>query len=574
MKELSLVIFKPDVFEADGLKNRVEERFYEEITRAGLQKIRIADDGCGVDGGEVERVFMPHATSKIKTAKDLDGIGTLGFRGEAMSSIAAVSQVEFRTATDNGRGVMLQINGGEITAKKPIARKRGTEIIVQNLFYNTPARAKFLRSAGAEKNACGAVVLRAILSNPTVRFSYIADGEKVYDYRGKTLLDAIKAVYGGVTDENLLKIDVKTPELQLFGYVSAPEFSKRNRTYQVTIVNGRAVDCDAVAGAVNGVFENFLTVGNFPFFVLCLGTDLHTVDVNVHPRKAQVKFSNETQIGDFVRRAVGDAVDRHLVQKHALGAGAGNVGASDDEILKRIALFHNENVNNLDEMQSGGDHIMNMFDMRERGADDVRKPSAPEQTAMDTRAVDNVKIFGTIFNTYILAECAGKFHIIDQHAAQERVLFDRLCAQIDGGRVEKQRLLAPEILMTSPQDTEKMEDAIDTLNACGIECEPFGHNTFRITAVPVIVANHGVGVMLDAILGDVRVTKLSDLLRDKIVTQCCKAAVKAGQVLSRNELAVLVRDINDKKTVPNCPHGRPIIKTFTETEIKKMFARK
>jgi DNA mismatch repair protein MutL len=219
---------------------------------------------------------------------------------------------------------------------------------------------------------------------------------------------------------------------------------------------------------------------------------------------------------------------------------------------------------------------MNMFDLRERGEgapDVVRKPNAPEQTGMDMGA-HNIKIFGAVFNTYVLVEYGEKFHIIDQHAAQERILFDRLCAQIDGGRVEKQRLLSPEIIMVSPQDALKVEQSLGVLNACGIECEPFGHNTFRITAVPVIVANHGVGAMLDTILGDVRVTKLSDVLRDKIVTQCCKASVKAGQALSANELGALVRDIMDKKVTPTCPHGRPIIKSFSKYEIEKMFARK
>jgi len=563
------VVENPSAIVKECVENSIDAHATKveiDIERGGLDMIRIVDDGHGVEHDEVENVFAPHATSKISNAKDLENIATLGFRGEAMASISAVAHVDFKTCVEGVKtGTHLRIEGGKIVSKKPIARAKGTEVTVRNLFYNTPARAKFLHPANVEKNAVTNVVARIILSNPTLNLTYKIDGDILYDYNGKTPQDAIKAVYADIKDDDLIAIRKFNDEFTVSGYVGVPTFTKRNRTYQTVLVNNRPVEGGIIADAVNEAFTNYMTTGNFPFFVLYIEVKPTDIDVNVHPRKSQVKFSQSDRIQKFVNETVNEALDRYLQIKNAINYNP----REDEEMLKRISSINNDD----NQKVQTADNIMNMFDMREQPTVPRVTPKL-EQLKMVAEELSKFRILGTIFSTYILIEDDRQFHIIDQHAGCERILFDRLSKQIDTNAVEKQRLLEPEVLMLSPTEMTKMEGAVDILNKCGIECAPFGHNVFRITAVPAIVARHGVGVMLDAILGEVKISRLSDLLRDKIISQCCHASVKAGMELSHNEIKNLVSDLVTNKTTPTCPHGRPIIKSFTRDDIEKMFARK
>ena len=555
------------------------------IERGGLDNIRVTDNGCGVDADEVEKVFYPHATSKIESARDLESIGTLGFRGEAMASIAAVSRVEFKTAVANGKGVVLQIEGGKIGAKKAVAANKGTSVTVGNLFFNTPARGKFLRSANAEKNAVTAVIQHVILANPHVAIRYIIDDEIVYDLGRNSLGDAIKALYSDTNAENLVEVDKVHGETSVIGYVGAPGFTKRNRTWQTLFVNNRPVEAGVIGEAVNEVFSNFMTVGNFPFFVLKLTVDLREVDVNIHPRKAQVKFSDNGRVTEFVKRAVNEALDRYLAKKHGGNAGVGggnsgvfgvesgksggqngDFGERDAEMIARIkslAVGHKDSV-------KSPDHILNFFDANES----VAPSRVVEQQEMDTASVARYKVLGTVFDTYILVDDGSRLHIIDQHAAHERIVFDKMTKQIDEGKVEKQRLLTPEVLMLSSAEMTKIEGVLEAIGKCGIECEVFGTNCVRILAVPLVVATHGVGALVEGLLGDIRGGKVTDLLRDKIISLCCKSAVKAGTKLGEREIKNLVDAILSGSVVPTCPHGRPVIVSFTISQIEKMFSRK
>ena len=551
------------------------------IWRAGLDKIKITDNGKGVAAGEIELVFAPHATSKILNAADLEKIDTLGFRGEAMASIAAVSDVEFVSNDGAQTATALKISGGKIISKKSVARERGTTVTIANLFFNTPARAKFLHSAGVEKNAVTGVVMRVILANPRLTVRYTVDDEIVYDYRGKTLLDAINALYADTNNGQMLAVDKKDAKMSIHGYIGTPTFSKRNRTYQTTIINGRFIEGGVVADAANAAFANFITTGNFPFFVLELTTDPRTVDVNVHPRKAQVKFSATDEIAKFVTDAVTEALDRYLLEKHKTNYSS----ADDDELRKRMAFFTSDD----NDKVKCADHIMHIYDLADRPEVPtptthapepislVRHDKKPTQEQFDSAILQKYRIVGTIFNTYILLETTDAFHIVDQHAAHERILYDRLSKQIDNKRVEQQRLLDCGVLVMSAEEMTKMDAAAQTLNECGLECAPFGTNCYRFTAVPTLIATHGVDLFLDQLLRDVKTTsveKISTLLKDKIVTQCCRAAIKAGATLPTDEIRTLVNAALDGKTRPTCPHGRPIIISYTKSQIEKMFARK
>ena len=538
------------------------------IERGGLDMIRVIDNGHGVESTEVEKVFLPHATSKILDKHDLENIGTLGFRGEAMSSISAVSQVDFVTRASEKLGTHLRIEAGKVTSKKPVARDIGTTVTVKNLFYNTPARAKFLRPAYAEKNAVTSTIQRLIFANPTIEFRYIIDNEIIYDFHQKSLLGAIQAIYSDIDAGSLIKINAPASDgVVIHGFVGSPKLQKRNRTYQTVIVNGRAIDGGVIAAAVNNAFSNYMTPGNFPFFVLNLDINLGDVDVNVHPQKAQIKFSDTQKINDYVERSISQHLDAYLQKEHKVNYNP----AADQNLLKNISYFSSPTVNT--QSVNAADHFINKF------ATEMEKLS-PEpkvkQQAIDTKAAAKFRIHGTVFSTYILIEDEKSLHILDQHAAHERLLYDKLLAQIDARKVDVQRLLDPAVIMLSPQEMTKFESARGTLDACGITAEPFGTNCFRITAVPVMVTQKGIKSLVDNILSDIRLAstkKLSELLKEKIISQCCRAAVKAGDNLHPNEVKKLIDDLLENRTQLTCPHGRPIIISYTRPQLEKLFSR-
>jgi len=547
------------------------------IERGGLDLIRVTDNGSGVDAGEIDKVFLPHATSKIASAGDLESIATLGFRGEALSSIAAVSQVEFVTKTKNAK------TATKFPPKVSVAGNVGTTVTVKNLFYNTPARKKFLRPPHVEKNNVTGVVQKLILANPGVAFRYSIDGEVVYDYRGKTLLDAIQAVYGDEAAQSLIELNQRSPLHKggggeagggfcIRGFISKPFFTKRNRTHQVLVVNGRAVEPDTIGDTVNMVFENYMVTRNYPFFVLCLDIDTREIDVNVHPRKAQVKFSHEAELCDFVRLAVTEAVDAYLMDQHKNHFSP----QQDTEILQRIKHFASNSGNTITAVKSA-DHTMNLFDLREEAAREaVAVKAAPKQTEMP-QAKSGFVTLGAIFDTYILVKAGDTFHIIDQHAAHERLLYDELKKQVDAGAVAVQRLLDPGVMVLSAEEMTKMDSAAPYLNAMGIECAPFGTNCFRITALPVVVAEHGVETVIENMLYDVKSTppdKLSTILQDKIIMQCCRNAIKAGQSLSDVQIKYFMDQISMTNSRPTCPHGRPVVISYSRDQMAKLFARK
>ena len=282
------------------------------IKNGGINQITITDNGHGVEQSQVEKIFLPHATSKITNANDLESIQTLGFRGEAMSSIASVSQVTITTKVRNANmATRMELSAGDVISKQNIAASNGTQVVIKNLFFNIPARKKFLKSANIEKNNVTSCVQKLILSNPNMSVKYVVDDEIIYNFVGGGLSNAIKTIFGVEVTQNMLPIN--TPELS--GFVSVPSYTKRNRTWQTAMINGRVVSDGIIADAANDAFSNYMTSGNFPFFVLNLNINFASVDVNVHPRKAEVHFEDPTQIHQKVKSAITAAIDKHLFER-------------------------------------------------------------------------------------------------------------------------------------------------------------------------------------------------------------------------------------------------------------------
>lgn len=569
------------------------------IDSGGFLEIRVTDNGDGCAENQIEKVFLPHATSKIESAKDLEKILTLGFRGEALSSIASVSRVEF-TSRVMGEDLATKVNldSGSVLEKTKTAANQGTELIVRNLFYNVPARRKFLKTMKVEEGNVTGVVQKLILANPTVSFKYLADGEVVYASSGEGLLSAIETIYGSEVADELIMVSVSRGKLGLAGFISKPNLAKKNRTWQTVMVNGRVVDGGTVGTAANDAFSNYMMVGAFPFFVLDLKIDESAVDVNVHPRKAQVKFEDERGVYDFVKSAVAEGIDKDFTLQ-AL-ASLGNIPAtsavsqvrSADNVLtllekagkfevgkdqKNLFEIKHQKVNPYYERRSKvnavqekiNDHLQPSFVSKEL---DFTSPS--NSCGVETPAFDG-KILGTVMDTYILAQSGECLYIIDQHAAHERLLFDELTKQIDSGKIVMQPLLEPAVLHLSPAEMTKVLEIAPSLNKIGIECEVFGKNSFRITAVPMVVSVRGIDTVITNVLSEIKgamPSSLSDIVREKVITECCRSAIKGGQHLTTAQVGVFLQQFKDLK-VPLCPHGRPVVVAMDRRQLERLFKR-
>jgi len=532
------------------------------IEDGGFTEIRVTDNGIGCDESQIDKVFLPHATSKISTAKDLEKILTLGFRGEALSSIASVSKVEFISRTEKAEvATKVTLDAGKVLSKAKVSANRGTELVVRSLFYNVPARRKFLKTMKVEENNVTGVVQRLILSNPDTHFKYLADGEVVYSTNGEGLLSAVEVIYGKELAERLLPVDVKRGELTLAGFVSKPDFSKKNRTWQTVMVNGRAVEGGTVGAAANEAYSNYLMTGNFPFFVLDLIIDETTVDVNVHPRKLQVKFEDERMVYDFVKAAVTESIDKTFVMP-----------SRSDEVVAQVKSA--ENV--LTFLEKAG-----KFEIKKEHKS-VKVNPYYEHKRIKTAVQEEIKapvfdgkILGTVLDTYVLVQSGECLYIIDQHAAHERLLFDELTKQIDAGAVVMQPLLEPVVLVLSPAEMNRVLEISPILNQIGIECEVFGKNSFRITAVPMVVSVRGIDAIITNVLQNIKGTapsKISEIVREKVITECCRSAIKAGQHLTQAQIGGFLAQCKGLK-IPLCPHGRPVVVALDRKQLERMFRR-
>jgi len=498
---------------------------------------------------------------------------TLGFRGEALSSIASVAKVDFVSRTAGAEvATKVSLDAGKVINKTRVGANCGTELIVRSLFYNVPARRKFLGTMRAEENNVTGVVQKLILANPEVAFKYLADGKLVYQTAGAGLLNAIEVIYGKDLSEKLLPVEVGRGELTLSGFISKPDFSKKNRTWQTIMVNGRTVEGGIVGAAAGDAFSNYLMSGSFPFFVLDLRVDERAVDVNVHPRKAQVKFEDERGVYEFVKAAVGESIDKSFSSNIDVGPFA--IAASPAAPRNDVAVKRAENVLTFLE-KAGKFEVKKVIEEKQVKINPYYERKRKHEAVQEVIPVFDGKVLGSFLDTYILAQSGESLYIVDQHAAHERLLFDELTKQIDAGAVVMQPMLEPAVLALSPAEMNRALEIAPVLNQMGIECEVFGRNSFRITAVPVVVSVRGIDTIVSNVLSEVKGApsgKLSDLVREKVITECCRSALKAGKHLTDAQVLEFLAQFKNLK-VPLCPHGRPVIVALDRKAIEKMFKR-
>lgn len=585
-----------------------------EILDGGIKQIKVTDNGCGMNEEDVKKAFIPHATSKIKTLSDLDHIGTLGFRGEALASIASVSQVRMISKMEEfATGNVIEIAGGIVSSISEIGAPTGTQTTVNNLFFNTPARLKFLKKAKQEEAEITNIMCRFILANPNISFKYSANEKLIYQTVAGELKNAIYAVYGKECFDSLVPVNGQNGDVKISGYVAKPSFAKPNRTYQTLIVNGRYVINPLVSTGVMQAFDGFLMTNRFPFFVLNISLSTECVDVNVHPTKLEVKFENSSEIFKLIYASVKSSLDKtntvlsyitetkkdkfvnseEPVNLTPLSAGEGvsfenkTAQSTDNSILtsfikvtessktlEDLTLKDESNLfNNI--LNKETDMFKNQMADRSYFENTVSEISKkPEQT--DVFSESGIKVVGVLFKTYIIVEFENNAYFIDQHAGQERILFDKFENEFKNHTLCVQPLLVPEIVNVNYLESNFLTGRLEDLRNMGFEIEEFGANSFKISTIPQILTGINIQEFFNTMLAELNSFKtLSDIefIRNKIATMACKSAVKAGDNLTENEIRVIINNMLKQTTPYLCPHGRPIIIKFSEYEIAKMFKR-
>ena len=577
-----------------------------EIKNGGTTYIRVTDDGCGMAPEDAGVAFLRHATSKLHDEEGLTSIETMGFRGEALAAISAVSHIELTTRRrGDSEGTRVTLDAGEIEEMSSFGCPEGTTMIVRELFYNTPARLKFMKSDRSESSACVLAALRCALSHPEVSVRFLRDGTEEFFSPGDGRIDsAIYTLLGRETSQSLLPCGMDEDGVTVNGYTSSPAVGRGNRSLQFFFCNGRCIKSPLLQSAVEQAYRNTLLTGRYPSCVLYLTLDAGSVDVNVHPAKTEVRFSYEKQIFDTVYRAVSLALNaesvteqpetrksdfyqsmtakeyRESLEKPQMKApqtpyGKGNAKADFSAAAKQKPV---NTISAMPTVQTVKAEIEpKIVEKNEKMVETIEiKSKKPVEKAVETvekARVPQHRIVGEALKTYIVVECESQLLLIDKHAAHERMIFDALKAQ--EREIVAQTLLTPESVRLDGESAEQLVKNAQLLYELGFEIEDFGQDSFLIRAVPADMAPGDAAAALEEICEKLKVGKALDpkSARDEILhTAACKAAIKAGWNTEPQELERLVAEVLSGR-VKYCPHGRPVAVTLTKKELDKMFKR-
>ncbi len=648
------------------------------IEKGGKQLIRVVDNGCGIERDDLHSAFLPHATSKISKAEDLENILTLGFRGEAVASIAAVSKMTITSKTENGKCYSLSSDGGQIGSIQEAAGEKGTDVCVEMLFFNTPVRLNFLKTDKAEETEITNFVSRFILNRPNISFLYYVDGKRVLQSFGGGMEEAIVGVYGASTLSRCYEINADKHGVRIRGYIGDQNFYKANKSYQSVFINGRFIQNATVSAAMANAYSGYLMKRQYPFYVLYIDLPTEIVDVNVHPNKSDVRFADNGIIYGCIYSVVSAVLDgqkkalEYVVRKPSSMIYADEVPASKQEETERevpaykpavspekseksnktygfTMLTYEEAQKEIEacapaftakkqgielpfETQKAKEPIKGFIPMEEIGEyipqeTGNSKPRKTSKTAEDLQkrfpdlyfkrnvfevndpayeqAQKNIQAFdqfsenkryleeldkqnkqsqidisscvyaGKLFNTYLLYECKNDVFIIDQHAAHERLIFNRLKKRMQERTVLQQPMLVPYELSVNVFEREFLRERMADIQEMGFDITENGESGFLIYALPADLQNIDLGAFFADILSDIsgyRSIRLVDILKDKLASAACKAAVKGGMDLTREEIDALFA-LMDGDMGLKCPHGRPVVVKMSKTELEKMFKR-
>ena len=650
------------------------------IEEGGKQLIRVMDNGCGIERDDLQSAFLPHATSKIAVAEDLENIMTLGFRGEAVASIASVSKMTITSKTANGKCYSLTSEGGELGTIQETAGQNGTDVCVENLFFNTPVRLGFLKSDKGEEADITNFVSRFILNRPEIAFTYYVNGKKVLQSFGGGAEEALVGVYGAATLAECYEINADKHGIRIQGYIGNQNYFKANKSYQSVFLNGRYIQNVTIAAALTNAYASYAMKRQYPFYVLYIDVPTEIVDVNVHPNKADVRFADnkiiysciysvisavldgQTKALDYVVKepsknafsmlaptpvqepikAVEPYAKKEIVKDKPLNAPKreslfGITTISYEEAKKELwesspsfmnakegmelpFSVHKPRLKGYIPIEEIGDYKVpegvdlkakprktnkTVEDLHKRFPDlyfkrqeyILRDPASedPQKTSESDYFAENKKFLeeletknkqnkidvaacvyaGKLFNTYLLYEYKDSVYIIDQHAAHERLIFNRLKEQMDNRAVVQQPMLLPYELTLNAFEGVFLSEHLSEIRDMGFSVEEHKGGKFIVTAIPLDLQHIDLAAFFNEILSDIsgyRAIKLTELLKDKLASAACKAAVKGGMDLTREEIDALFA-LMDGDMGLKCPHGRPVVVKMARTELEKMFKR-
>lgn len=565
-----------------------------EIENGGISFLRITDNGSGIEKDDMELAFERHATSKIRSADDLNTINSFGFRGEALASVASVAEVEMVSRQDNQDvGNKLVIRGGNVIDKMEIGCNKGTIMTVRDLFYNTPVRYKFLKKDYTEAGYVEDVVGKLALIHSNISFKFVNSHKTIIQTSGDgNIVNCIYSIYGKEIARSVIPFDMEFENVRIYGVAGTADTARANRTNQIFFVNGRYIKNKTMSSAVENAYQTIAPAGRFPFVVINIELSSELVDVNVHPTKTEVRFSDESLIYRATYNAIRSTVlDKDLVPE-------------DEEVREE------ENKRDVSELFSSYKKVTS-YDTRptnlpykkptvsyvpvNKTFSTVSKPISFMETADIDRTpikerneslfsnelvlstpVKNYKVIGSVFSTYILIQQNDDFYIIDQHAAHERVMYEKLVKKVHNSEKTKQILMIPEVLEVKNNELQIVKDNMDLFDKVGFEVEEFGGNSIKISAVPSEITGIAIKELFYDLIDSLQKesgVKENDKVEYFIFTMACKAAVKANMNLDYREIEALMDQMMKLENPFTCPHGRPTAIKMTKGELEKKFKR-
>ena len=635
------VVERPSSVVKEFVENSIDagaKKIVIEIKNGGKTYLRVTDDGCGIHRDDVKKAFISHATSKIVSAEDLDAISTLGFRGEALASVCAVSKVDLMTCTaDDDVGTRYVIEGGEEILIDDVGSPVGTTIVVRDLFYNIPARLKFLKKDVQEGNYIASLLERIALSNPDVSFKFIRDGKSVFQTPGDgDLKSAIYSVFGKEFTSQLLPVEGESNGIKVRGFVTKPTAGRGSRSMQTFFVNKRYVKSVVFLSSLEAAYKNSIMVGKYPACVLFVEMPFETVDVNVHPAKTEVRFYDDKRVFDAVYYSVLSALNADVSRPQA-SFNTAKIFQQQPEKGEQIKLTEIDNkanpvpekktekafiIKEFGKPVTGEENIVKSPEKEEKTLDFLKdeyyKPKvsiintpkidvvtekvtvpvvdtpvscdsskviekeeriveekAPEKTVAEPTKViaPEYKYIGEAFNTYLIAEVENKMILIDKHAAHERMLFEKFRKQ---GVGESQMMLLPVTVTLSPDEYAAVTENIELLANAGYEIDDFGDRTVKLSACPPQLVEENLVEIITEIAGYLA-NNIRTVMPEKLDwiyhSMACRAAIKAGNFTSRYEAEKFVGTVLSNPDIRYCPHGRPVLIEMTRYELEKQFKR-
>ena len=545
------------------------------INKGGHELIHIIDNGCGMSKDDLRLAFSRHATSKLSSVEDLLKISTLGFRGEALPSIASVSRLEIKSSIDDQNGNTLEIEAGEIKNDEKVACNKGTEVKVKNLFYNTPARKKFLKTPSQELRRITKIVKRFVLSNPDISFRYHSDGKIVYDLMGTSLDKRIIQTFGPKYGNDILRVENSNESYAVHGYVGSLNLLQRRRGGQYLFLNGRYIEDEGISKSIRNCYDSIIERGEFPFYILNINLPTDTFDINVHPTKIEARFDKKLDIINFINISIKKKL-RELFKvlpdidiNKKIHSGSSDISL-DLELGSLIDIKSEDRITDRFESVSESIQADGNLDVR-RAVDRLEN----YENSFKSLIKKDAQIW-QIHNKYLITEITSGILVIDQHVAHERILYEKVKKAFDSKPLPSQSTLFPKTMKFDPEDYSKLLDVVPYLEKIGYKMREFGNNSIIIEGVPSDVKLGDEEEVINDILDRyIEYKKLSSSYIDYIAaTYSCKAAIKAGDYLEMDERAKLIDNLFATENPYYCPHGRPIVVSIKTDELDKRFERK